>query len=78
MLGEGPQQSEVTRLLAQIRAEYEAGRQGLSGLSYGTSQHAFITARMERMGAAYKQLGERVGNSAAAAMIAETLDQSPL
>ena len=73
----GPQQSEVARLLAQIRAEYEAGRHEISGLSYGTSQHEFITARMERMGAVYRLLGGIVGNGAAA-MIAEALDQSPL
>ena len=78
MLGEEPQQSEVSRLLAQIRAEYEAGRQGLSGLSAGTAQHKFITARMERMGAVYRQLGGIIGEEAAATRIAAVLDQSPL
>jgi hypothetical protein len=41
------QGSEVARLLKQIREEYAAAQQGLSGLAYGTSRHAFITAKME-------------------------------
>ncbi len=35
-------QSKVASLLNQIRSEYEAAQRGLSGLSQGTGQHAFI------------------------------------
>ncbi|MBV9227731.1 MAG: hypothetical protein JOZ18_00355 [Chloroflexi bacterium] len=67
------QHSEVARLLSQISAEYEAAQRGLSGLSYGTSQHAFITARMENMGQLHSQLQSIVGD-AAIEMIADTLN----
>ena len=67
------QHSEVARLLSQISAEYEAAQRGLSGLAYGTSQHAFITARMENMGQLHSQLQSIVGD-AAIAMIADTLN----
>lgn len=55
MLGAHEQRSEVARLLAQISAEYEAAQRGLTGLAYGTSQHEFITARMENMGQIHVQ-----------------------
>jgi hypothetical protein len=67
------QRSEVARLLSQISAEYEAAQRGLTGLSYGISQHEFITARMENMGRIHNQLQSIVGD-AAIAMIAETLN----
>ncbi len=40
--------SEVASLMQRIDLEREAARQGLTGLSYGTARHDFITARMER------------------------------
>ena len=64
--------SEVARLLSQISAEYEAAQQGLKGLSYGMSQHEFITAKMENMGQLHSQLQSIVGD-AAIAMIADRL-----
>ncbi len=67
------QRSEVARLLSQISAEYEAAQQGLTGLSYGVSQHEFITAKMENMGRIHSQLQSIVGD-AAIAMIADTLN----
>ena len=73
MLGAHEQRSEVARLLAQITAEYEAAQRGMTGLSLGTSQHAFITARMENMGQLHSQLQSIVGD-AAIAMIAEELN----
>ncbi len=66
-------QSEVARILAQINAEYEAAQRGLTGLAYGTSKHAFITARMENMGQLHNQLQSIVGD-AAIAMIADALN----
>ena len=56
------QNSEVARLLAQIDREYEAARLGLSGLSYGTSQHQFISSVTERIGVLHSQLHELVGD----------------
>ncbi|GCE11200.1 hypothetical protein [Tengunoibacter tsumagoiensis] len=71
MLGAHEQRSEVARLLAQISAEYEAAQRGLTGLSYGTSQHDFITARMEKMGQLHNQLQSLVGDVAIAMIAGE-------
>jgi hypothetical protein len=65
--------SEVARLLTQICEEYKAARQGLTGLTQGTSQHQFITTRMERMGALHSQLSTVIGDKAMA-LIAVQLD----
>jgi hypothetical protein len=73
MLGAQEQRSEVARLLKQIAEEYEAAQRGLSGLAYGTSQHEFITARMEHMGQLHGQLQSLVGD-VAISMIAEELN----
>lgn len=67
------QQSEVADLLAQIRVEYEAAQRGLYAPSLGTSQHAFITGKMERMGAIHSELCGLVGEQAIA-LIAAQLD----
>ncbi len=75
MLGAHEQRSEVARLLSQISEEYEAAQRGLSGLAYGTSQHEFITARMENMGQLHSQLQSLVGD-AAIEMIAERLNHT--
>lgn len=72
MLEAQEQRSEVARLLSQIGAEYEAAQRGLSGISYGMSQHEFITARMENMGQLHNQLQSLVGD-VAIAMIADKL-----
>ncbi len=68
------QRSEVARLLSQISVEYEAAQRGLMGLSYGMSQHDFITARMENMWQIHSQLELLVGGDAAIAMIADQLN----
>ncbi len=67
------ERSEVARLLSQISEEYEAAQRGLTGLSYGTSQHEFITARMENMGQLHIQLQSLVGDDAIA-LIADQLN----
>lgn len=72
MLEAQEQRSEVARLLSQISAEYESAQRGLSGISYGMSQHEFITARMENMGQLHNQLQSLVGD-VAIAMIADKL-----
>jgi hypothetical protein len=73
MYGAYEQQSEVSRLLAQINDEYEAAQRGLSGLSCGSSRHDFISARLEHMGQLHNELRELVGDDAIA-LIAEELD----
>ena len=69
--------SEIARLLAQIRQEYEAAQQGMTGLAYGTCQHAFITRHMENMGHLHQELGTIVGAVPAIALIAEQLNDCP-
>jgi hypothetical protein len=69
------QQSEVARLLAQINSEYEAARQGLSGLAQGIGQHRFITKRMEQIAELHTQLRDLVGDEAMA-LITRELNQS--
>ncbi len=75
MLGANEQRSEVARLLSQISAEYEAAQNGMSGLSYGSAKHDFITARMENMGQIHTQLQAIVGD-VAIAMIADQLNNT--
>ena len=67
------QRSEVARLLTQISGEYESAQQGLCGLASGTSQHAFITQKMENMGRYQQELQHLVGEMPAIAMIAKQL-----
>jgi hypothetical protein len=74
--GHDEQKSEVARLLTQISSEYEAARQGLSGLAQGTSQHRFITQRMEHIAELHSQLRNLVGDEAMALMSLK-LEQSP-
>ena len=74
MLSADEPRSEVTRLLAQISAEYEAAQRGLSGLAYGTSKHEFITARMEHLGQLHNQLQSIVGD-AAIKLVVDTLER---
>ena len=61
--------SEVASLLSRITAEYEAAQRGLSGLAYGTTQHEFISARMEKMGQLHSELQTIVGDSAMALIV---------
>jgi len=75
MLGAQEQRSEVARLLSQISEEYEAAQRGLTGLASGTSQHEFITARMENMGQLHGELQSLVGDIAIA-MIADQLNNT--
>jgi len=74
MLSADEPRSEVTRILAQISAEYEAAQRGLSGFAYGTSKHEFITARMENLGQLHNQLQSIVGD-AAIKLVVDTLER---
>ena len=71
MEGAQGQGSEVARLLAQIRSEYEAARRGLSGLASGTTKHEFITTKMETMGKLQGELETIVGDAAIALVVAQ-------
>jgi len=66
--------SEIARLRQRIAEEYEAAMRGLSGLAYGTANHAFITSRMEQMGTYHETLQHLVGEQEATRMLAETLE----
>ncbi len=68
--------SEVARILAQMREQYQAATLGLSGLSLGSSQHKFITNKMERIAELHEQLQELAG-AEAMELVAETLDLVP-
>lgn len=73
------QRSEVARLLAQIREEYESAKLGVSGLAQGVGQHKFITQKMERMGQLQGELETIVGDEAIALVVAhlETCPDAP-
>jgi len=73
MLDEQEQRSEVAHILTRIREEYEAAQRGFTGLAYGMSQHAFITARMEHMSELQSQLYDLVGD-VAVPMVADQLN----
>jgi hypothetical protein len=65
--------SEVARLRQQITLEYEAATRGLHGLASGTSQHAFITKRMEQIADCHEALKVLVGEQEAIKLVAEAL-----
>jgi hypothetical protein len=73
-------QSEVARIRAQITAEQESAQRALHSIAYGTTQHQFITRRMERMGQLQGELETLVGEERATqitvqAMGAEVVDK---
>jgi hypothetical protein len=68
-------QSELGLLLQQIDAECAAAFQGLYGLASGTSQHDFINAKYDRIGALQEELEQLVGEDKAAQIIVERLDR---
>lgn len=78
MPGIHEQHSEVARLLAQIDQEYEAAQRGLSGPAQGTSQHQFITKRMERISEFHSQLHSLVGEEAMALIAAQQDHAAPV
>ena len=64
-------ESEIVQLKRRIAAEYEAGKRGLEGLAQGTSQHAFITQRVENMSRCYTQIVALVGQEQASQILTE-------
>lgn len=67
-------QSEVAHLLQQIDLEYSAAKAALSGLAQGTSQHEFITARLERLTFYHEELSQRVGTQEASRLLLERME----
>lgn len=58
-------QSEVARLREQIELQIQAMQQGLHGLASGSARHAFIHARMQRIGEYQGDLARHVGEQEA-------------
>ncbi len=69
--------SKVARLLAHISAEQEAAERGLHGLAQGTAEHAFITAKMERIGLLGSELSALVGEHEGARLLINALEAAP-
>lgn len=53
--------SEVARLRQQIELELDAMHRGMTGVALGTTRHAFIQARMQRIGACQETLAQQIG-----------------
>ena len=64
-------QSEVAQLRQKITEEYEAMKRGLTGLSSGSTKHAFIDARMKRVDSYYDQLTQYMGTQEATQTVYE-------
>lgn len=70
-------QSEVKRLLEIIDLEYQSAQQALYGFVQGTSQHEFITKRMEGIDRMRERVIDLVGDEHEAnKMVIEQLDKS--
>ncbi|MBV9227933.1 MAG: hypothetical protein JOZ18_01375 [Chloroflexi bacterium] len=70
--------SEYAQIKQRIADEYLAAKWGLTGLACGTSQHTFITARMENMGQSLTTLIDLAGSpQEAAKILADTLEDLP-
>lgn len=69
-------QSEVARIRQQIELEQQAAWLGLYGLAQGTAQHAFITAKMERIWELRDTLIPMVGEDEANRMMCESCERA--
>ena len=67
--------SEVARIKREIEQDYQAAQQGMHGLAQGTSQHQFITVRMQRMGELHERLEGLVGKEEAAKILTEAMER---
>jgi len=61
--------SEVAQLRQQIALELDVMRRGLLGISTGSARHAFIHARMERIGTCQDTLASSIGEQAATQLV---------
>jgi hypothetical protein len=66
--------SEVSRLRAQLDAECEAANRAMYGFAE-VAKHAFITARMERVGEIHDQLQGLVGEQEAVEMLTVAMER---
>lgn len=57
--------SEIAQIRQQIEVELEAMRAGINGIAAGAARHAFIHARMERIGACQDRLADYLGENTA-------------
>lgn len=73
-MGSNENQSEVARLRQQIEAEYAAAQRGLTGVAV-TAKHAFISKRMENIGACQQQLAELVGEQEATGFVYQVFSE---
>ena len=67
--------SEIARIRAEMEAQYQAAEAALYGLAQGTSQHEFITAKLNRVAELQSELGQLVGEEAAAKAIVEVMSK---
>ncbi len=63
--------SEVAQLRRQIELELESLQRGMYALSSGGARHAFINAKMERVGACQDVLADHVGENAASLIVCQ-------
>jgi len=63
--------SEIAQLREQIALEMESLRRGLYGVSSGSSRHAFIHARMERIEVCQGALAQHVGPTQACLVVCQ-------
>lgn len=68
--------SEIARLRREIEQELESMRLGLVGFAAGHARHAFIHARMDRVGSCRDQLAYRLGDRAARQIVYQIYDQT--
>jgi hypothetical protein len=67
-------QSEVSRLEAEIELENAACRYALNAPSLGVARHSFITSKMERIGELHEDLKTRIGEEKTARFIVRTMN----
>jgi hypothetical protein len=68
--------SEVAQLRRQIELELESLHRGLYALSSGGARHAFINAKMDRVGAYQGVLADQVGKQAATMLVYQLYEES--
>jgi hypothetical protein len=61
--------SEVARVREEIELQLEAMRRGMYGFASGTARHAFVRARMDRIGEYQQKLTGFIGEQDADQMI---------
>lgn len=68
-------QSEIAALREKIALECQASWRALHDLNSGTALHAFISARLQKMGKHHQQLVELVGEDEATEHLCEIWDE---